>query len=215
MENPKLVVGYLMNDELFVKSVTTPKHLEWLKWLDPEELTAFFEELLRLATQISEKKKSAKTLSIFLSGWHETALLNSEFNVLADIDEAEQELEAPWIDIVEKQREQKPTISKTYAEPEPMIDLTEQERDHYVAQSILELKLSVRANNCLAWANIKTVRDLVIKTERELLAYKGLGRGSLLEIKEQLANIGLYLGMDLDDEDYEEDEDIYEEGYDR
>ena len=58
MKKPKLVVGHLMNDQLFVKSVTISKHLDWLKWLDPEELVEFFEELLKLMTQISESKKT-------------------------------------------------------------------------------------------------------------------------------------------------------------
>ena len=92
-----------MNDQLFVKSVTISKHLDWLKWLDPEELVEFFEELLKLMTQISERKKDADTLTIFLSEWRETALINTEPNVLADIAEAEQELDAgggkPWSQI--------------------------------------------------------------------------------------------------------------------
>ena len=103
MKKPKLVVGHLMNDQLFVKSVTISKHLDWLKWLDPEELVEFFEELLKLMTQISESKKDADTLTIFLSEWRETALINTEPDVLADIAEAEQELDAgggkPWAQI--------------------------------------------------------------------------------------------------------------------
>lgn len=94
MRNLKLVVGHLMNDQLFVKSVTTSKHLDWLKQLDPEELVEFFAELLKLVTQISEGKKDAGTLSIFLSEWRESALLNSEPEVLEDILEAEKELTA-------------------------------------------------------------------------------------------------------------------------
>lgn len=100
MRNPKLVVGHLMNDQLFVKSVTTSKHLNWLKQLDPEELVEFFAELLKLVTQISEGKKDTETLSIFLDEWRETALLNSEPEVLEDVIEAEKELDAgggkPW-----------------------------------------------------------------------------------------------------------------------
>ena len=103
MKKPKLVVGHLMNDQLFVKSVTISKHLDWLKWLDPEELVEFFEELLKLMTQISEGKKDADTLTIFLSEWRETALINTEPDVLADIAEAQRELAAgggkPWSQI--------------------------------------------------------------------------------------------------------------------
>ena len=103
MKKPKLVVGHLMNDQLLVKSVTTPKHIDWLKWLETEELVEFFEEFLKLMTQISEGKKDVATLSTFLADWRETALINSEPKVLADIIEAEQELDArggkPWSQI--------------------------------------------------------------------------------------------------------------------
>ena len=103
MKKPKLVVGHLMNDQLLVKSVTTPKHIDWLKWLETEELVEFFEEFLKLMTQISEGKKDVATLSTFLADWRETALINSEPEVLADIVEAEQELDAgggkPWSEI--------------------------------------------------------------------------------------------------------------------
>ena len=94
MKKPKLVVGHLTNDQLLVKSVTTSKHLDWLKWLEIDELVEFFAELLKLVTQISEGKKDTETLSIFLDEWRETALINSEPEVLADIAEAQQELAA-------------------------------------------------------------------------------------------------------------------------
>jgi len=123
-----------------------------------------------------------------------------------------QKLRTLGIDISDEQWEQEiPPFNIHTEEETEIIDVTEQERDHYLAQPISELELSVRANNCLAWANIKTVRELTIKTEKELLAYKGFGRESLRNVKEQLAYRGLYLGIYLDDEDYEEDEDIYEE----
>ena len=100
MKKPKLVVGHLMNDQLLVRSVTTSKSFDWVKWLESEELVEFFTELFKLLTHISDGKKDAETLSIFLSEWRETALINSEPDVLADIAEAEQELAAgggrPW-----------------------------------------------------------------------------------------------------------------------
>ena len=64
-----------------------------------------------------------------------------------------------------------------------------------------ELELSVRSYNCLKNANIKTLRDLVTKTEAELLQTKNFGRKSLNEINEVLAGLGLRLGMRDDDED--------------
>ena len=103
MKKPKLVVGHLMNDQLLVKSVRTSKSFDWIKWLEAEELVEFFTELFKLLTHISEGKKDADTLSIFLSEWRETALINSEPDVLADIAEAERELDAgggiPWAQV--------------------------------------------------------------------------------------------------------------------
>lgn len=57
-------------------------------------MSFFFADLFKLLTQISEGKKDTETLSIFLSEWRETALINSEPDVLADIVEAQQELAA-------------------------------------------------------------------------------------------------------------------------
>jgi DNA-directed RNA polymerase subunit alpha len=65
-------------------------------------------------------------------------------------------------------------------------------------RSVNELELSVRAANCLKNANIKTIADLVQKTEMEMLRTKNFGKKSLNEIKEILAEMGLSLGMKLD-----------------
>jgi DNA-directed RNA polymerase subunit alpha len=50
---------------------------------------------------------------------------------------------------------------------------------------------SVRAGNCLASENIRTLGDLVAKTETEMLALKNFGKTSLKEIKQKLSAIGL------------------------
>lgn len=65
-------------------------------------------------------------------------------------------------------------------------------------KSIDELELSVRAYNCLKNANIKTLADLVQKTEYEMLRTKNFGRKSLNEIKEILLRMGLNFGMRID-----------------
>jgi DNA-directed RNA polymerase subunit alpha len=65
-------------------------------------------------------------------------------------------------------------------------------------RSVDELELSVRSANCLKHANIKYIGDLVQKTEAEILATKNFGRKSLNEIKEILTDMGLSLGMKID-----------------
>ncbi|MDP9175682.1 MAG: DNA-directed RNA polymerase subunit alpha [Planctomycetota bacterium] len=64
--------------------------------------------------------------------------------------------------------------------------------------TVQELDLSVRANNCLESAKINTVRDLVKKTDSDLLKVRSFGKTSLREVKRKLADLGLSLGMDLD-----------------
>ena len=64
-----------------------------------------------------------------------------------------------------------------------------------LAKPIEELDLSVRSANCLKNANIRTLGDLVQRTEREMLSTKNFGRKSLDEIKDVLASLGLSFGM--------------------
>ncbi len=63
---------------------------------------------------------------------------------------------------------------------------------------ISELELSVRSANCLKESNIKTIADLVKKTEVDLLAFRNFGKKSLTEIDELLKVMGLSLGMKVD-----------------
>jgi DNA-directed RNA polymerase subunit alpha len=65
-------------------------------------------------------------------------------------------------------------------------------------RSVDELELSVRSANCLQNANITLIGELVQRTEQDMLKTKNFGRKSLKEIKEILANMGLSLGMKID-----------------
>lgn len=60
---------------------------------------------------------------------------------------------------------------------------------------LAELKLSVRASNCLEGEDIPTVRELVQKTEDQLLEVRNFGDTTLNEVREKLAQYGLHLGM--------------------
>ena len=69
--------------------------------------------------------------------------------------------------------------------------------NEHLDKSVEELELSVRSYNCLKNANIRTIRELVQKSEPEMLQTKNFGRKSLNEIKEILVDMGLSLGMRL------------------
>jgi DNA-directed RNA polymerase subunit alpha len=87
-------------------------------------------------------------------------------------------------------------------EPEPVED-EEEEKEEKLNENLFrpvsELELSVRSANCLKNANITLIGELVQKTEAEMLKTKNFGRKSLNEIKSILEEMGLLLGMKLDD----------------
>jgi DNA-directed RNA polymerase subunit alpha len=84
------------------------------------------------------------------------------------------------------------------AEEELDFPSTEDERlMETLNRSVDELELSVRSYNCLKNADIKTIADLVSKSEQEMLKTKNFGRKSLNEIKDILAEMGLSLGMNV------------------
>ena len=81
-------------------------------------------------------------------------------------------------------------------------EITEEDNvlNEYLQKSVDELELSVRSYNCLKNADIRTIADLVQKTEAEMLKTKNFGRKSLNEIKEVLTEMGLSFGITLDKE---------------
>lgn len=84
------------------------------------------------------------------------------------------------------------------AKPEAGAEEQLQAVNRNLYRNVSELELSVRAANCLKNANIKTIADLVQKTELEMLKTKNFGKKSLNEIKEILTEMGLSLGMKVD-----------------
>jgi len=86
-------------------------------------------------------------------------------------------------------------------EPSVPVEVSDEEKGvlyERLAKSVDEMELSVRSYNCLKNANIRTIGELVQKTEVEMLKTKNFGRKSLNEIKEILSTMGLSLGMKLD-----------------
>ena len=110
-------------------------------------------------------------------------ILQDQFNLLTDFPTpAPQEMERPEAGL----------------EPAARVELNE-----HLFRNVDELELSVRASNCLKTANIRTIADLVQKTESELLKTKNFGKKSLNEIKTILGEMGLSLGIRLDPEELE------------
>ena len=89
-------------------------------------------------------------------------------------------------------------------EPEPVIPQVDEKKQKMLssmAKYVEELELSVRSYNCLKNANIQTIAELVTKTDGEMLKTRNFGRKSLNEIKEILEEMGLHLGMKVEEED--------------
>jgi len=84
-------------------------------------------------------------------------------------------------------------------EEEEVIDEEQLRLMELLDHSVEELELSVRSSNCLRDAGIRTLGDLVRKTEAEMLKYRNFGRKSLQELVDILADMGLTFGMDVDE----------------
>jgi DNA-directed RNA polymerase subunit alpha len=82
-------------------------------------------------------------------------------------------------------------------EVEPPQDLEVQKVRTLLEKSVEELELSVRSSNCLRAAEIRTLGDLVQKSEPEMLKFRNFGRKSLKEIQDILSEMGLHFGMDV------------------
>ena len=104
-------------------------------------------------------------------------LIRDHLNIFVNVEEAEDEPD------------------ETAEPPEPSATFANEHLD----KSVDELELSVRSSNCLKNANIRTIRELVQKSEPEMLRTKNFGRKSLNEIKLILTELGLGLGMRLDE----------------
>ena len=107
----------------------------------------------------------------------------------------------PTFAIVGHPNKGKSSIVATLAEDESVAIPTssrEEPLNENLFKSVEEFELSVRSANCLQNANIKYIGELVQKTESEMLKTKNFGRKSLKEIKEILADMGLSLGMRID-----------------
>ena len=120
-----------------------------------------------------------------------SAVLGDHFDLLTDFP-----VMAPEAETVERD------------EHRPRVELNDN-----LFRNVDELELSVRASNCLKTANIRTIADLVQKTESELLKTKNFGKKSLNEIKTILGEMGLSLGMRLDPEELERLRTQYERAY--
>ena len=95
-------------------------------------------------------------------------------------------------------------VFSTLEEHELAFDSGEEEEDSdkdemmdKLSKRIDEIELSVRSTNCLSGANIETIAELVLISEREMLLFRNFGKKSLNEIKEALVRMNMHLGMDL------------------
>ena len=112
--------------------------------------------------------------------------------------------EALWVFIPEEEQRSEATQGQPLLPEvsglellEPAVAVSDARLRELFTQPVDIIELSVRAANCLKMARIKTIGDLVIKKDEELLAYKNFGKKSLDEIKERLKDLGLSLGMQV------------------
>lgn len=79
-----------------------------------------------------------------------------------------------------------------------MVEKEEDQKEKVLEMTVEELDLSVRSFNCLKRANINTVEELTEKTEEDMMNVRNLGKKSLEEVEQKLAELGL--GLKKEDE---------------
>ncbi len=86
---------------------------------------------------------------------------------------------------------------QVFSEPRSASGVIDAATETKLAMSMADLNLSVRATNCLESENIHTVRDLVARSEDQLLEVRNFGETTMTEVREKLAELNLHLGMRL------------------
>jgi DNA-directed RNA polymerase subunit alpha len=94
-------------------------------------------------------------------------------------------------------RDERPVVEDPSASEYNQKNRETNELASMLSAPISSLELSVRARNCLDGANLQSLRDLVRLSETEVMGLKNLGKTSLTEIKNKLAERGLSLGMNV------------------
>ncbi|MBG81184.1 MAG: DNA-directed RNA polymerase subunit alpha [Phycisphaerae bacterium] len=87
--------------------------------------------------------------------------------------------------------------SEVVSEEAAAVAAVDEELINKLNMTVMDLDLTVRANNCLETAEVSTVAELVTKDEMSLLAVRSFGKTSLTEVKKKLESLGLSLGMQL------------------
>ena len=84
-------------------------------------------------------------------------------------------------------------LTESVSDVEIMVEKEEESIDRLLEMTVEELDLSVRSYNCLNRAGINTLAELTRRTEEDMMKVRNLGKKSLAEVKEKLAELGLSL----------------------
>ncbi|NLM38470.1 MAG: DNA-directed RNA polymerase subunit alpha [Firmicutes bacterium] len=84
-------------------------------------------------------------------------------------------------------------LTESVSDVEIMVEKEEESIDRLLEMTVEELDLSVRSYNCLKRAGINTLAELTRRTEEDMMKVRNLGKKSLAEVKEKLAELGLSL----------------------
>jgi DNA-directed RNA polymerase subunit alpha len=156
-------------------------------------LDADFSPVTRVNFSVEPIRGAAGLERLVLEVW-----TNGSVSPVTAVAEASRLLQDHFDLLTDFPSEPQPETDTEPGEPLPRAELNEN-----LFRNVDELELSVRASNCLKTANIRTIADLVQKTEAELLKTKNFGKKSLNEIKTILGEMGLSLGMRIDADELE------------
>lgn len=162
--------------------VPAERNIEYVKTIGTIPIDAIFTPILKVSYDIENYRIGQRTDydKIVLEVWTDGTIKPDD--AVSDSARILREYYSYFINFEEKE-----------AEPEQKPTQEEKQKESFLAKSIEEMELSVRSSNCLRVAGIKTLNDLVQKTEEEIGKIKNLGKKSLQEIIEKIQSCGLIL----------------------
>jgi len=202
--NTDLVIATLTDDVPFIVEMTVENGRGFIKADDHSEgeteigiipLDAAYSPVIRVRYSVDETRVGQRTnydklsLDIWTNGTikPEMALVEAAKILRKHLN--------PFITYREPGPEMSPEASLKRLADETGYSPLDVELEEKLNQSLAELNLSVRATNCLESEGINTVRDLVGRSEDQLLQVRNFGETTLTEVQERLGSIGLRLGM--------------------
>lgn len=168
--------------------VPAERNIEYVKAIGTIPIDAIFTPILKVSYDIENYRVGQRTDydKVFMEVWTDGSIRPDD--AVSDAARILREYYSHFVNFEEKEEE-----------PEPEVTQEDKQKETLLNKSIEEMELSVRSSNCLKVAGIKTLNDLLTKSEDEVGKIKNLGKKSLQEILSKIEELGFKLNKSKND----------------